>query len=46
MWQLYKTRKENLEKLLKKKKDELKQLCVKESVRVVEAIGTRISPLS
>jgi FERM domain-containing protein 4 len=31
MWQLYKTRKENLEKLLAKKREELKEVCVKEA---------------
>ena len=34
MWQLYKTRKENIEKLLAQKKDELKNMCVKEAVSI------------
>jgi hypothetical protein len=34
MWQLFKTRKENIEKLLSQKKDELKTVCVKEAVRL------------
>ena len=34
MWQLYKTRKGNLEKLLAQKKDELKSICVKEAVNI------------